>query len=77
MSVLIVILIIIYKIQARKRIDYIDEYSEEAFASQLINYITVFRLSFEVIDNSQFQRLINLTSKATEKSVILFLKNIR
>jgi hypothetical protein len=31
MSILIVILIIIYKMQARKRIGYIDEYSEKIF----------------------------------------------
>jgi hypothetical protein len=54
MSILIVILIIIYKIQARERISYINEYSEEAFVSQLINYITTFRLPFEITDNSQF-----------------------
>jgi hypothetical protein len=33
MNILIVILIIIYKMQARERINYINEYSEEAFAS--------------------------------------------
>jgi hypothetical protein len=50
-SVLIVILIIIYKIQARERIGYINEYSEEAFALQLINYIIALRLPFEITDN--------------------------
>jgi hypothetical protein len=51
-NVLIVILIIIYKIQARERISYISEYSEKVFALQLINCIIVFRLPFEIIDNS-------------------------
>jgi hypothetical protein len=77
MNILIVTLIIIYKMQARERIDYTDEYSEEAFASQLINCITALSLPFEVTDNFQFQRLINLISKTTGKSIILSSKSIR
>jgi hypothetical protein len=72
-----VILIIIYKMQAKERINYISEYLEKVFVSQLINCITAFRLPFEITDNSQFQRLINLTFKAIGKSIIFSSKNIR
>jgi hypothetical protein len=51
-NILIVILIIIYKMQAKERIDYINEYSEKAFVLQLINCITALRLPFEITDNS-------------------------
>jgi hypothetical protein len=50
-SVLIVTLIIIYKMQIKERINHTNEYLEEAFALQLINYITALRLPFEVTDN--------------------------
>jgi hypothetical protein len=49
-------------------------------SSDLVEYFHTFadvRLSFKITDNSQFQRLINLASKAIGKPVIPFPKNIR